>query len=104
MTLPDAHKVRYDPEQVFADLMHDALSGGAARGWRKRADSFRAARPTPDDYPGQRTVEELRERWHDLTAVANACEARAAFLEGRREDWPEVDVVMQEVLSAEAAA
>lgn len=94
----------YDPERTFADLMRDCLADGSARQWRKRADTFRTARPTPDDYPGRRTTEELRQRWHELTAVADACEARAHFLEGRRQDFPEVDAVVRELFSPEVAA
>lgn len=86
----------FDPEHIFRELMCEALAAGSARQWRKRAAEFRAARPTPGDYPGQQTLEQRRAKWHELTAVANACEVRARFIELGYEDWSEVDDVMAE--------
>jgi len=84
----------YDPQRVFRELMCEVLAAGSARRWRERADEFRAARPGPEDYPGQQSLEKLRAKWRELTAVADACEARARFIELGYEDWPEVDDVM----------
>ena len=87
-----------------ADLIVDVINDGCAQQWRRRAEVFRAARPTAADFLGRRTVEEQRERWHELTAVAEACEARASFLETRPQDRSEVHDVMQDLVAPEVAA
>lgn len=79
----------FDPERVFRDLMCESFAQVSAAQWRERARAFRWARPHPDDFPGTLTVEQLRAKWHELTALASACERHAELLE-EGATWPEV--------------
>lgn len=64
--------------------------------WERRARSFEAARPRPGEFHGTLSQEDLRDQWHRLTAMAQACRARAQVspLELVIED---VDAVLEEV-------
>lgn len=77
-------------------LLQDALNEATSSYWAKRAADFENARPRLGDDHGQATPEQLRERWHRLTAIANACRARAelAPLPGI---GPEVEQVWGEI-------
>jgi hypothetical protein len=85
--------MRFDPDKVFRGLMADVFLTESARQWRARAETFRAARPQPGDFVGESTVDERREAWRRLSAIAEACEARAAFIEAGHGDFPEVETV-----------
>jgi len=64
-------------EHFTARVVQDAVNEALAATWQRRRDAFLAARPRPDDFPGRRTREELRARWIELTAIGDACTARA---------------------------
>ncbi len=52
-----------------------------------------------------KTAAQARDKMDEaLTAVADACEARASFVEGRRQDFPEVDEVVRHTFAGEVAA
>jgi hypothetical protein len=59
----------------------DAWAAGTARYWRRRAETFEAARPTRGEFHGRATPEEANARWERLTATAQACRNRAAYAE-----------------------
>jgi hypothetical protein len=60
--------------RCLQDAINDALAATHAR----RAAAFLAARPDPSrDFMGQVTPEQARAKWHELTAIAEACRARA---------------------------
>lgn len=91
------------PRQVGLDLDHfamrlltDAIGEATRAYWLKRAADFENARPRIGDFHGQATPAQLRERWHKLTAVANACRARAQVAPLPGID-PEVERVWGEV-------
>lgn len=66
-------------EHFAARCVQDAINCGLAATWERRRVAFLAARPTPDDFPGRATTRaDLRRRWLELTAIADACAARAA--------------------------
>ena len=54
---------------------------------------FLAARPTPDEYCGAATPEQLNARWRELTAIASACRAKAAFIRAGG-NTPETDAAL----------
>ncbi|RHW27824.1 hypothetical protein D0Z08_05870 [Nocardioides immobilis] len=83
--------MRIDPDRVFRDFMLDVFGDVCAAQWRARAEEFRAARPRPGDYLGASTVEDRREQWRRLTAIAEACEARARFIAAGHVEFPEVE-------------
>jgi hypothetical protein len=58
-------------------VIQDALSEATRAYWLRRAETFLAARPRPEDFHGNATTEDLRAQWHRLTAIADACRARA---------------------------
>lgn len=84
-----------DVDHFTRRLLADCL-GEATRGyWLRRAAAFEDARPRPSDYNGRATLEELRRRWRELTAIANACRARAEVAP-LDDVAAEVDVVWRE--------
>lgn len=73
------------PDPDFLDrfrvrVLQDALTEAEAAYWDRRADTFEAARPRPDDFTGQATPQQLARRAARLTDVAQACRARAALI------------------------
>lgn len=80
-----------DLDRFFRDVMADAFSTVSAQQWRERAEQFRWARPRAGDYPGQATIEERRERWRRLTAIAGACDAKAVLIEQHGIQYAEVE-------------
>jgi hypothetical protein len=83
-------------DHVQHRVLQDALAEGTRTYWLRRAESFLAARPRPDDFHGQATTEDLRAQWHRLTEIADACRARAevSLLDDLA---PEVQEVLREV-------
>jgi hypothetical protein len=65
-------------EHFTARCVQDAINCGLAATWERRRAAFLAARPRPGEFHGQRTSEELRAKWRELTAIADACRSRAA--------------------------
>jgi hypothetical protein len=61
-------------------VVQDALQDATAAYWRRRADTFDAARPRAGDYFGRATREQVREQDARLAAAARACRARADVL------------------------
>lgn len=79
-----------DPDQMFRRFMQDAFTEASVKQWRARAERFRAARPRPGDFVGNSTVEDRRDAWRRLTAIADACEAHALLIESGA-TWHEVE-------------
>lgn len=67
-------------ERFRVRVLQDALAEAEAATWDRRAETFEAARPRPDDFTGLATPDELLAREARLTAVARACRARAALI------------------------
>jgi hypothetical protein len=65
-------------EHFTARCIQDAINSGLAATWERRRAALLAARPQPTDFQGRATREELRARWLELTAAADACAARAS--------------------------
>lgn len=86
--------MRIDPDRFVRDLLEDCFADVSARQWRERAQVFRDARPRPGDYVGQTTVEQRREQWRRLMAIAAACEARAQLIEAGGGDVPELETFL----------
>lgn len=70
-------RVGLDLDHFVMRLLTDALNEATRGYWEQRAEDFLNARPKIGDFHGEATPEQLRERWHRLTAIANACSARA---------------------------
>lgn len=81
-----------DVDLFVRDMLADAFTVVSAAQWRERAQMFLDARPRSGDFNGQQTVEQLRERWRRLTAIAQDCENHAQVLESRRQHFDELDV------------
>lgn len=77
-------------EHTAMRLLTDALNEATRAYWLRRAEAFEAARPHPGDFHGRATRAELSARWQRLTAIAQACRARAAV--APLEDVPDPDV------------
>lgn len=59
--------------RVLVDSLLDAWSVY----WERRARVLEEARPRPGEFHGGATREQLRDQWIRLTAMAQACRARA---------------------------
>lgn len=82
-----------------ARVLQDALAEGTRTYWLRRAAVFEAARPQPGDFTGRATRAELSVKWRELTAVAQACRARAET--SLRMGPPvELDIVLDELRGA----
>lgn len=68
-------------DNFTAAMLQDALNTGTAATYRRRAAEFEAARPRLGEFYGQRTVDDLRRHWLDLTEIAAALRARADVLD-----------------------
>lgn len=77
-------------EHFAARVMQDAINCGLAATWERRRDALLAARPRVGDFHGQATPEQLRARWFELTAIADACAARATVSLRHEEIDPDV--------------
>jgi hypothetical protein len=58
-------------------VMQDAYQHARRVWWLKRSADFEAAKPRPDDYTGQASLDELRARWRWCHETAKACRAKA---------------------------
>ena len=87
-----ARRVGPDVDRFTRRLLEDCLSEATQAYWMKRARDFENARPRIGDFHGQATPAQLRERWHRLTAIANACRARAQV-----EPLPGVDIEVERI-------
>lgn len=65
-------------ERFRRRVVQDALAEATNTYWNRRADAFDRARPRPGDFTGRATAAELAERDARLSAVAQACQHRAA--------------------------
>jgi len=84
-------------EHFRARVVQDALNEATASYWTRRAETFEAARHRPGiDYPGQASLDELRERWRDLTEIATACRNRATVSLMQDGIEPEVVAALRE--------
>lgn len=81
-------------------VMQDAWADATAAYWRRRAEQLEAARPRPGEYAGRASIDDLRAQWQRLTDAAQACRARAAFLEASRNAF---DETLHDIARSEAA-
>lgn len=73
----EPRRVGLDLDHFVMRLLTDALNEATRTYWEKRAADFRNARPRLDEHYGNATLEQVRDQWHRLTEIANACSARA---------------------------
>lgn len=81
-------------------VVQDAVNSATRSWWLKRAEDFERAKPHPDDYNGQATIEELRARWRWCNETAKACRNKAALVSML---WQEFDDEIAAILDGEAA-
>lgn len=62
-------------------VIRDAYLDATTTYWERRARTLEAARPRAGDFTGRATRLELRAQWDRLTAAADACRHRAAFID-----------------------
>lgn len=72
---------RVDVDAFERRVLLDAYLDASAVYWERRARQLEAARPCRDDYTGHATTAEVADQWNRLTAAADACRNRAAFLD-----------------------
>lgn len=77
-------------DQMAARCIQQAINDGLAATWERRRAAFLAARPRIGDFHGQRTPAQLRAKWIELTAVADACGGRASVSLRHEEIDPDV--------------
>ncbi len=77
-------------EHLAGRLLQETLSNGLAATWRRRQRVLLAARPRPEDFHGQASRQELRDRWQRLTEAAAACGHAAELAEHTGGIFPEV--------------
>lgn len=83
-------------EQTALRLLTDALNEATRAYWLRRAETFEAARPRPGEFHGRATRADLSARWQRLTAIAQACRARAELAPLEAAPDPDVLSVWQE--------
>jgi hypothetical protein len=71
----------------LARIIQDALTEALPAYWRRRAQQFEDAAPTLEDFRGNATPDQLRERWRDCKTAAQACRNHAALLESDLPDY-----------------
>ncbi len=62
-----------------ARVVQDAVTEAMALTWRRRARTFEACVPRPEDFNGQASEEELAARRERLEETARACYHRASI-------------------------
>jgi hypothetical protein len=75
-----------DFDHFRARILQDALTEATAQYWIHRAYQFQQAAPRPDEFRGNATAEELRQRWRNCKDTAQACLRHAELL---RDSAPE---------------
>lgn len=83
-------------ENFTRALLVDALLQAWPQYWERRARAFENARPTVGEHHGDRTVDELRAKWLELTEIAAACRARGTLAPVELFE-ADVDAVLREV-------
>ena len=91
--------ISIDLDHFRGRILQDALTEATAQYWVHRAHQFQQAAPRLEEYRGQATAEQLRERWRECKATSQACLRHADLLRG---DYPEpisdeVTSVLEEV-------
>jgi len=78
------HVIDGDPAMLprrIDSFLHDALTevfiAAERQWWIKRSEDFLDARPKVGEFHGRSTRVELNAQWRRLTAMADACRARA---------------------------
>ncbi len=89
-------------EHFARRVLLDAINEATADYWRRRAEALRGARHRVGDYLPPGRLQAARARWAELTAIADACEAKATFVEmyGNELHAVEVAAVMGEEVAA----
>jgi hypothetical protein len=78
--------------QLQRRCLQDAVNEALAATHERRAAAFLAARPDPArDFMGRLDPSRARAKWHELTAIADACRARAAVSRQHVGIDPDVD-------------
>ena len=67
-------------EHFARRVLLDAINEATADYWRRRAEALRGARHRVGDYLPPGRLQAARARWAELTAIADACEAKADFI------------------------
>jgi hypothetical protein len=78
--------ISIDLDHFRGRILQDALTEATAQYWVHRAHQFQQAAPRLEEYRGQATREQLRERWYECVATSQACLRHADLLRG---DYPE---------------
>jgi hypothetical protein len=66
-----------DFDHFRARILQDALTEATAQYWIHRAYQLQQAAPGPDEFHGNATAEELRQRWTECMDTARACLSHA---------------------------
>jgi hypothetical protein len=92
--------IALDLDHFRARVLQDALTEATAQYWVHRAHQFQQAAPRLDEYRGQATSEQLRERWIECMATSQACLNHADLIHNESPPEPisaEVAAVLEEV-------
>lgn len=73
-----AHELGAYVMHFQARVLQDALTEAAGAYWSRRAETFEAAKPRPDEFHGKATRQELSARWCLMDKTARACRERAS--------------------------
>jgi hypothetical protein len=65
--------ISIDIDHFRGRILQDALTEATAQYWIHRAHQFQRAAPRVDEYHGDATREQLRERWLECMATSQAC-------------------------------
>lgn len=85
-----------DVDHFVKRLLTDCLAEATRNYWLRRAADFENARPRLGEFHGTATRSELRQRWRELSDMADACRARAQVAPLDEID-PDVEAVLSEV-------
>jgi hypothetical protein len=72
-------------------ILQDCVNSGLASTWERRAAMWEWARPRPGEHMGERSPAQAQAKWHELTAIADACRARAALSRQHEGIDPDID-------------
>lgn len=78
--------ITIDFDHFRARILQDCLTEATAQYWLRRAHQFQQAAPRLDEYHGAATREQLRERWIQCMATAEACRRHADLISS---EYPE---------------
>jgi hypothetical protein len=85
--------------QLQRRLVQECVNAGLAATWERRAAMWEWARPRPGEHLGERSPAQARAKWHELTAIADACRARAALSRQHEGIDPDIDEALGVVVA-----